>query len=128
MTFDPDEVVMPNTPNRPESRLWATCFADGIREALKARVLRIQQCRGCTVKLAHSKPASDERWLTDENWNHIGSFNWICELFDQDAGKVRNHVLAHHRDIAKEVSDGPKGKTFKAPRRNTTAVQASKAA
>lgn len=98
MTFDPDEVITPNA-TTPEHRLWATCFIDGVREALRARRARLS-AKGQGLR----HPSFDEMWLYDETMNHVGSFNWICELFEQDPAKVRGRVMKNQKEMLKHAA------------------------
>lgn len=98
MTFDPDEIITPKTTSMPEHRLWATCLLDGVRCALVARRARL------TSKRPNTKIEFDEWWLYDEESQHIGSFNWICHLFEQDPNKVRSRVLMKHRELIKDAA------------------------
>ncbi len=75
-------------------KLWATCFSNGIMEAA------FDMRKG----LKHAESANLRWFYSDENY--VGSFAWLCELFDMDVNRARSSARARFRTLSMKNSKG----------------------
>lgn len=84
--------------SKPYRRLWASVFKQGISDV-------------CTARAAGAALESEPlRWFYSNEW-HIGSFVWLCDLFEFGVEPARSRVLMRCRgfvdvDAIKEETNG----------------------
>lgn len=85
--------------NRPYIRLWAAVFQQGISDACTARAKR--------------EEGKDLLWFYSEV-ETVGSFNWLCELFNIRPEKARARILANWRSyVTRAQTMNRKGAIYK---------------
>ena len=81
-------IHMINQQNRACRALWAAVFNDGLLGAAKGHFGDMR----CTTEL---------NWFISED-THVGSFDWLCEVFDLDPLMARMTARGKFRQIANE--------------------------
>lgn len=84
---DPDEISFPE---QPELALWAAVFSQGARDYAISCMLR--------------QPPYDEpqEWFWSDE-DHIGSFVWLCDVFNLQPHHARSQILLRLRQLAGRV-------------------------
>lgn len=85
---EPDEFSFPQ---QPELALWAAVFSQGARDYAISCMIR------------EPLAAEPQVWFWSDE-DHIGSFVWLCDVFNLQPRHARSQILLRLRHLAGRVS------------------------
>lgn len=80
-------------------KLWLAVFLDGCKQYAKEFKVytKAKEKNDWTSTVGYPSI----RWV-DAGGNDVGSFNWLCEVFDLDPDRARTSIRKNVRKLAKE--------------------------